>query len=461
MLEAETIAAIATSVGEASIGVVRVSGPASVKIARTVFRNFRNDALKQITARKMVYGKLIDPDTGEIIDEVLSVYMPAPHSYTCEDVFEFQTHGGSAVLRKVLSVLLKNGARLALPGEFTQRAFLNGRIDLSQAEAVMDIIRAKTELALKNATGQLTGGLSSKIVMIRKNLLDFLAGVEAGMEYPEEEIESLDSVGAKEAISRMVVSIDQLLSTAKVGRIFREGLRTVIVGRPNVGKSSLLNALLGEARALVTEIPGTTRDSIEEYLNLRGIPLRITDTAGLRDSEDKIEQLGMQRTRDFLESAGLILFLLDGAEPLTEDDVKILHSLPSVPVIIVVNKIDLPQMMISKEWEVMLREYRVVALSAKEHRGIDELAQAIEAVVFDEAVYLSEAVYVDNVRHIESLNRAKEQLLSAIAAIEEGLPFDCAAIDLRDALESLGQITGETVSDEVIREIFAKFCLGK
>ncbi len=461
MLEVDTIAAIATSVGEASIGIVRVSGPASVKIARAVFRNFRNGAPVDFVARKMTYGKLIDPETGEVIDEVLSVYMPAPASYTCEDVFEFQTHGGSTVLRRVLQVLLKNGARLATPGEFTQRAFLNGRIDLSQAEAVMNIIRAKTDSALKNATGQLAGKLTDRIAEIRQGLLDFLAGVEASMDYPEEDIDVLDAMNCETMLSSKVVAIDRLLSTAQIGKIFREGLRTVIVGRPNVGKSSLLNALLGENRALVTEIPGTTRDSIEEYLNLRGIPLQIVDTAGLRVSNDLIEQMGMQRTRDFLTSAGLVIFLLDASQPLTSEDIEIFRSLPSVPVIIVVNKMDLPQLMDSKEWGILSGAYTIVPLSVKERTGFDALEEAIRTLVFEGTAQFAESVCVDNERHVESLNRAKDQLQSAIIALREGLPVDCLCIDVRAALEFLGQITGETVSDEVVREIFAKFCLGK
>lgn len=461
MLEAETIAAIATSVGEASIGIVRVSGPASVKIARAVFRNFRNEPAVQFAARKMTYGKLVDPETDEAIDEVLCVYMPAPHSYTSEDVFEFQTHGGSAVVRRLLKVLLNNGARLALPGEFTQRAFLNGRIDLSQAEAVMDIIRAKTDSSLKNATGQLAGKLSGLIAEIRTELLDFLVQVEAAMDYPEDDIDVLPVLKAEGIVLTAVRVIDDLLSTAQAGRILREGLRTVIVGRPNVGKSSLLNALLGEDRALVTDIPGTTRDSIEEYLNLRGIPLLIVDTAGLRASEDLIERIGMQRTRAWMTSADLVIFLLDASQPLTTDDIEIFRSLPAVPVIIVVNKIDLPQLMDSKEWEEFVGAHPVVALSAKEHAGFNELEQAIERLVFAGTAQISETVCIDNVRHVESLTHAREQLLSAIAALREGLPMDCAVIDLRAALESLGQITGETVSDEVVRGIFAKFCLGK
>ncbi len=460
-MEAETIAAIATAVGEAGIGIVRVSGPASVKIARAVFRNRNDNPVVTFDVRRMLYGKIVDPDSGEPIDEALCVYMQAPCSYTCEDVVEFQLHGGTAVVRRVLELLLKKGARLARPGEFTERAYLNGRIDLSQAEAVMDIIQAKTEAALKNAASQLSGNLSVRIAGIRKTLLDFLVHVEANLDYPEEDIAVFDVEVMQKTLLEAMQSIDRLLATAQKGKILREGLRTVIVGRPNVGKSSLLNALLGENRALVTEIPGTTRDSIEEYLNLRGIPLRIVDTAGLRESEDLIEQLGMQRTKEFLAGAALILFLVDASQPLTAEDSAIFRSLPPVPVIVVVNKIDLPQLSDSEAWAQMVGSNKVVSLSAKERTGFDELEQAIEQLVFQGAAQNTEPVFINNSRHVENLNVAQEQLASSLAALQDGLPVDCAIIDLRAVLESLGQITGETVSDEVVREIFAKFCLGK
>ena len=460
-MHADTIAAIATSVGEAGIGIVRVSGPASVQIAQAVFRNFTGEAVSVFSARKMMYGKVRDPANDDLIDEALVVFMPAPHSYTCEDVVEFQTHGGTRVLQVLLRVVLQNGARLAQPGEFTQRAFLNGRIDLAQAEAVMDIIKAKTEVSLKAASRHLSGEFSRSISLLRRQLLELLTGMEASLDFPEDDIPLIDSNVAILEISRVRALILELLSTARTGMIMRDGLQTVIVGRPNVGKSSLLNAFLGTERALVTEIPGTTRDSIEELMNLRGIPLRIVDTAGLRETEDIVERMGIQRTKDAVASAALVLYLLDASEPLASEDMKLLTSLAEVPVIVVINKTDLPGQLDLAQLSQFCRNHSIIHISAKEKTGLTELAEAIEALVFNGNVHLSEETYVDNIRHEESLRLACDNLDAAIASLVSGMSLDCACIDLRLALESLGQITGETVSDEVVREIFAKFCLGK
>jgi len=461
MVDADTIAAIGTSVGQAGIGIVRVSGPASSEIARAVFRNHRQTQLNDFQPRKMIYGMVIEPDTGQKIDEALCVFMPGPQSYTCEDVIEFQVHGGPIVLRKLLNVMLRQGARLAMPGEFTQRAFLNGRIDLVQAEAVMGVIQAKTEAALRNATQQLSGGLSRQLLALRTSLLDELVRIEASLDYPEDDIDAPELGRLAELLTHNMQTIDKLLQTAQTGIILREGLRTVIIGRPNVGKSTLLNALIGEERALVTDVPGTTRDSIEEFINIRGIPLQIVDTAGLRDSSDRIELLGMQRTRGFMETAGLILFLLDASEPINQADLAILNDLPATPVIIVVNKVDLPQLADLSGWNDLARTYPVVSLSAKERTGLAELEQMIEQLVYSESVHLSSESCLDNSRQIESLSLARDCLSAAVESMQALLPIDCVAIDLRAAIQALGQLTGETVSDEVVHEIFAKFCLGK
>ena len=461
MMEADTIAAIATSVGHAGIGIVRVSGPASNEIARAVFRNSRQQKITVFEPRRMIYGMVINPQSEEKIDEALCVFMPGPNSYTCEDVIEFQTHGGPLVLRQLLRVVIEQGARVAQPGEFTQRAFLNGRIDLMQAEAVMGVIQAKTEAALRNSTQLLNGELSRHIGLHRQALLNELAHIEACLDYPEEDIASLESGTLLLLLQKTVRGFDNLLASSKTGKVLREGLRTVIIGKPNVGKSTLLNALLGEERALVTDIPGTTRDSIEEYISIRGIPLQIIDTAGLRDSADQVELMGMQRTRGAMESAGLILLMIDASAPISESDIAILKDLPATPVIVVVNKIDLPQLADLAGWHDLTRKYPVVSLSAKEKAGIDKLEDMIEQLVFANEAHLSIDVCLDNSRHIECLIAAKANLAAAMAAIADGMPLDCVAIDLRAAIQSLGQITGETVSDEVVREIFAKFCLGK
>ena len=461
MMDADTIAAIATSVGHAGIGIVRVSGPASCEIARTVFRNSRQQALSAFEPRRMIYGMVINPQTDQKIDEALCVFMPGPNSYTSEDVIELQTHGGPLVLRQVLRVVLDQGARMAMPGEFTQRAFLNGRIDLMQAEAVMGVIQAKTEAALRNATQQMAGELSRRIGLHRQALLNELAHIEASLDYPEEDIGSPVAVNLASFLQQTQQDFDKLLASAQAGRVLREGLRTVIIGRPNVGKSTLLNALIGEERALVTDIPGTTRDSIEEYINIRGIPLQIIDTAGLRESTDKVELLGMQRTRASMDSAGLILLMIDASAPIGESDLAILRRLPTVPVIIVVNKIDLPQLADLTDWQDLTRKYPVVSLSAKQKTGLDTLESLIEQMVFADTAHLSIDVCLDNGRQIECLIAAKRSISSALTAIADEMPLDCVAIDLRAAVSALGQITGETVSDEVVREIFAKFCLGK
>ena len=461
MMEAETIAAIATSVGHAGIGIVRVSGPASREIARAVFRKKDGQHISFFEPRKLSFGIVVDPETGHKVDEALCVFMPGPNSYTAEDVIEFQGHGGPLVIRNILKVVLKQGARLALPGEFTQRAFLNGRIDLMQAEATMAVIQAKTDAALKNAAMQMSGDLSRRIKSFRSALMDKLVYLEASLDYPEEDISIPLSDEFAVFLAELVQEFDKLLLSAHTGKIYRDGLRTVIVGRPNVGKSTLLNALLGEERAIVTDVPGTTRDSIEEFLNIRGIPLQIVDTAGLRESNDTIEQLGMQRTREFIEAAGLILVMIDATDPFVSDDLAIIKCLPNVPTIIVINKMDLPNLAEFPTWKEVVSNHPVVALSAKERTGIEELENTIEKIILTDSAHISIDGCLDNLRQIDCVISAKDSVLSALSAIDEGLPLDCVAIDLRAAISSLGQITGETLSDEIVKEIFSKFCLGK
>ena len=457
----DTIAAIATPPGIGGVGIIRVSGKDSFPIVNSLFKSAGTVPLMDRQNRTIQYGTIVDPATNKTIDEVLVLLMKGPHSYTAEDVVEIQCHGGIVPVRQILKLLVNHNVRMAEAGEFTKRAFMNGRIDLTQAEAIIDIIEAKTEDSLSLAVAQLDGTVSSFVKDVREQLIAMIAHLEVTIDYPEEDIEDVTSQEVREQLEPILKAMDDLLSTANTGRLIRDGITTVIVGRPNAGKSSLMNALLRENRAIVTDIPGTTRDSIEEYLDIRGIPLRIVDTAGLRRSEDRIEQLGIQRTREFLASAALVLFLLDASQPLTPEDVEIFQSLPPVPVIIVVNKIDLPQLMDSAEWQRLAGEYTVVTLSAKDRTGFEELEQAIERLVLAGAATNTEMVFLSNTRHFESLDSAGAHLRSARQALQDGLPLDCATIDLRSALAALGQITGETVSDEVVREIFAKFCLGK
>ena len=461
MISNDTIAAIATSVGEAGIGIIRISGPESLKVARNIFCNLSGVPVIDFSPRKMLYGKVLDPLDRDLIDEALAVYMPAPHSYTCEDVVEFQIHGGKQVLQRLLGVILKNGARLAHPGEFTLRAFLNGRLDLAQAEAVMEIIRAKTDASAKIASSHLSGDLSRKISIIRHSLIDFLVRIEASLDYPEDDIPLIDQEVAQVGLLEVQKAILELLATTKTGRILSDGLQTVIVGRPNVGKSSLLNAFLRTERALVTEVPGTTRDSIEEYLNLRGIPLRIVDTAGIRETEDRVEKLGILRTKESIASASLILFMIDASEPWSMEDSLLLETLPNVPVIVVINKTDLPVRLDLDSLKKNFRFDSIVSISAKEGTGLSQLEDAVETLVYGGQAHLSSSMIVSNIRHETNLQAASDNLCSAINSIHSAIPLDCVSIDIRMAIDSLGQITGETVSDEVVREIFAKFCLGK
>ena len=457
----DTIAAIATSVGHSGIGIVRLSGPVSLEIVKQVFRSVKGLSIECFEARRMMYGIIVDSTSEQAIDEVLLVYMPAPHSYTCEDVVEIQAHGSAIVLRRILTVVLQHGARLALPGEFTQRAYLNGRIDLIQAEAVLNIINAKTEASLKVATQHLSGDLSKRIAVMRNEILDFLVALEAAIDFPEEIKIDFDDLNFVLTLDNLIQRVDKLLSSADYGSILRQGLQTVIVGRPNVGKSSFLNAILGVERALVTDIPGTTRDSIEEYLNVRGLPICIIDTAGLRHTEDFVEERGIQRTRDVLQGAGLILFIVDITQAPCEEDKVVFDSLPNIPVIIVVNKIDLQADLSGHDWRGFFGNHPVVYVSAKDKIGFDLFEELVEEVVLSGKVHLSEDVAIDNVLHIDCLRSARAHLLAVQAAFPSSLPLDCIAHDMRCAFVSLGQITGDTASDEVIQEIFSQFCVGK
>lgn len=457
----DTIAAVATAVGEGGIGIIRISGPRAAAIASGLFRRAGKNAAGPILSHRAVYGHIADPVSGAVIDEVLLLLMLAPRTYTREDIAEIHCHGGPVPLRKILGLVLAAGARLAEPGEFTKRAFLNGRLDLSQAESVIDIIRAKTDASLKLAVGHLAGALSAKIRGFRQEILRLVAHLEAAIDFPEEDIEELaarDVVRAAQLLNRQ---LDELLATAHTGRILREGLSTVIIGRPNVGKSSLLNTLLGEARAIVTDIPGTTRDIIEEYLNIGGIPLRLVDTAGIRETADVVERLGVERAREMVAQADFILLMLDASAALTAEDGDVLRLLEGRQGAVLVNKTDLPVVLDIEAVERAVGDKPVIKISALDGTGIGELEKTIQEMVYSGRLAAAEGAYISNVRHADILRRARDHLAEAAAAGENGLPSDCLVVDLKAAWQQLGEITGDTVGEDILDQIFSQFCIGK
>lgn len=459
MKEFDTIAAIATNLGESGVSIIRVSGDKALNIVSTIFRGKNDRKLDDIKTYTMRYGFIIDRDTEEKLDEVIVSYMKGPRSFTAEDTVEINCHGGVVITRRILEEVVKAGARLALPGEFTKRAFLNGRIDLSQAEAVIDIITAKTELSAKSALEQSGGKLSREIMTLRDKLLEVIAHIEATVDYPEDDLEEVTADRAKVSIQDVVDKVNELLSSADEGKILREGLSTVIVGKPNVGKSSILNALLMETRAIVTDIPGTTRDIIEEYISIDGIPIKIIDTAGIRDTEDVVEKIGVERSREKVGSADLVVLVLDISRELSEEDKEVISFIKDKKYIVLLNKVDLEHK-INKEDIKELNSNFIINFSAKTGEGLDKFKEVIKELFFKGEVRAKE-VMVTNTRHKEALIKAKESLISANNALENTLAIDLASIDLRDAWKQLGEISGDTIEEDIIDKIFSKFCLGK
>lgn len=457
----DTIAAISTPIGEGGIGIVRVNGEQALEIVNKIFSSTSGKSLTEAETYTMMYGHILYPQTEEIIDEVVVSVMLAPRTYTRENVVEINCHGGIIPLKKVLELVLQQGARLAEPGEFAKRAFLNGRIDLTQAEAVIDIIRAKTEASLKLAMNQLEGNLSDKIDDLRQNIVFLLAHIEASIDFPEEDIAEMEYQELLTRARQTRKKLADLLETADSGKIIREGLRTAIIGRPNVGKSSLLNSLLREKRAIVTDIPGTTRDIIEEVVNIRGIPLRIIDTAGIRETEDIVEKIGVEKARESLEKADLVLLLLNAAEKLQQEDKEIFSLLGGKEKIIILNKIDLPMQLKEEEVRKIFPDSKIIKLSLKEEEGLVSLEKTIEEIVFAGKNLAWESTMVTNVRHKNLLEEAHKSLLEAEDALAGGLPTELVSVDLKNALYTLGEITGETVRDDIIDKIFSEFCLGK
>lgn len=456
----DTISAVITALGEGAVGIVRISGADALATAEKIFKSRSGKKLSEYQHHTLVYGHVTDAD-GTMVDEVLCVYMQAPHSYTAEDVVEIQSHGGIQSLKKILVLTYQNGARPAEAGEFTKRAFLNGRIDLTQAEAVMDIIRSRSEASLKLAVRQQNGQLAQELRKLRSKMLDVVINLEAVIDYPEEDIEDVTFDTVAGSIANTAAGIENLLAHAHTGKILREGLRTAIVGRPNVGKSSLLNALLKEERAIVSEYAGTTRDVIEEQLLLDGVPLVLADTAGIRKTEDYVEQIGVEKSRRLLQDAELVICVVDGSEGLTAEDEEILQAASEKPCVIIVNKSDLEIDTTLQQLQERFGIDKVMPLSARTNEGIDRFAAWLKNYVYGSEGTLSDGVYVQNARHEELLRQALQSLQDAQRAAQERLPYDCIVIDVRNAIDLLGEITGDTVQDEIINEIFARFCIGK
>ena len=452
----DTICAVSTPAGEGGIGIIRVSGRDALSLTATLFRPRGNKQLRGVITHTLHYGHIVDPFTDEFVDEALVSVMRAPATYTREDIVEINCHGGMAPLWRTIALLIGQGARQAQPGEFTKRAFLNGRIDLAQAEAVMEIIRAKTELALKAANEQLVGGLSKEVTFLRDRLLNLVAVVEAGIDFPEEDIETDTGRPLADEVLLIRNDVEMLMNSFRHGRILRDGYATAIVGRPNVGKSSLLNGLLKQDRAIVTDIPGTTRDVLEEYLNIDGVPIRILDTAGIRHSHDRVEQEGVRRSLAAIESADIVLLVLDGSRPLEDGDRRVLEEIAGKPTVIVINKSDLRRYL-----ENIDHPGPQVFISCRTGAGLDGLRSAISDKVKQGMAGSREHSWAINQRHKTILEQTRESLEQSLVSIRTGLSPEFVALDLRTALDSLGLIVGATYTDDILEKIFSEFCIGK
>ncbi len=453
--EFDTITAIATPLGEGAIGIVRISGSDAVAIANRIFQG-KN--LETVDSHTLNYGHILDPDRDEILDEVMVGVMRAPKTFTREDVIEINTHGGIAVTNEILQLILRQGARMAEPGEFTKRAFLNGRVDLTQAEAIMDIIRAKTDKAMNIAVKQLDGSLKDLIDNTRQEILNTLAQVEVNIDYPEyDDVEEMTTALLREKTQEFQNLLESLLRTARRGKILREGLSTAIIGRPNVGKSSLLNNLLREDKAIVTDIAGTTRDVIEEYVNIKGVPLKLIDTAGIRETDDIVEKIGVERSRQALAEADLILLVLNASEKLTEQDRALLALSDMTRRIVLLNKTDLRE-----EIEAEELPEDVIRISVLENQNIDQIEERINQLFFDNAgIVEQDATYLSNSRHISLIEQAVQSLQAVNEGLEFGMPVDLLQVDLTRTWQILGEITGDAAPDELITQLFSQFCLGK
>lgn len=461
-MKTETIAAIASAMTNSGIGIIRISGEDAFDVIDKIYRSQKgNKLLSQCKSHTIHYGHIYDED--EIIDEVMVLLMRAPNSYTREDTVEIDCHGGTLVMRRILEVVLKNGARPAEPGEFTKRAFLNGRIDLSQAESVMDVISSKNDFALKSSMQQLNGALTGKIKEIRGKIIHEIAFIESALDDPEHI--SIDGYGENLLIiiEKLMQKMNQMIASSENGSLLKEGINTVIVGKPNAGKSSLLNALVGRERAIVTDIAGTTRDVLEEQINLNGITLNIMDTAGIRSTEDVVEKIGVDKALSLVDKADFIIYVVDTSTALDENDEKIIDAIREKKAIILLNKSDLIQVTGEDEIKEKLSgaDHKMIAISAKENLGIDVLEETIMEMFFHGTISFNDEVYITNIRHKNALIQAVESLKLVKQSVENGMPEDFYSIDLMNAYEELGTIIGEAVEDDLVNEIFSKFCMGK
>lgn len=454
----DTIAAIATPLGESGIGVIRISGSKAYDVGDAIFKSKSSLPLAQRRDRSIQYGLIVDDD-GKAVDEVILLIMKGPRSYTAEDVLEIQCHGGRQSLSEILGLVLRHGARLANPGEFTQRAFVNGRIDLAQAEAVMDVIQAKSAQGLTSAVSQLEGRLSRVVGDMRLHLTDFITRLEVTVDYPEEDLEDIEVPDIAGAIREMERRLDDMLAESKSGRMMRDGVMAAIAGTPNAGKSSLLNRFLETERAIVTDVPGTTRDVIEEWISIQGVPICLVDTAGIRSTDDTVEQIGVRRAKEYMDRADIILVVVDQSRPLQEEDRQILETARGRQALIVLNKEDLQPAFATEE----LQSYGLplLSISASTGAGMGELKDAMLSLALKQGLMAAQSALLANTRHIELVRQSREALQRALDTIEAGMPVDCAIVDIREAWELLGSITGDTVHDDIIEEIFSRFCLGK
>lgn len=459
MKEFDTIAAISTAIGNSGISIIRVSGDKALDIVDKIFVSKNNKSIKDMNSYTMRYGTIVSLEDRSAIDEVIVSYMKGPKSFTAEDVVEINCHGGVYPTKSVLEEVLKSGARIAEPGEFSKRAFLNGRVDLSQAEAIMDIINSKTEISMKSAVEQSKGRISSEIAKLRENLLELIAHIEATVDYPEDDLEEMTGQKVSSELKTILNEINILIDTADEGKILREGLNTVIVGKPNVGKSSLLNLLLKEKRAIVTDIPGTTRDVIEEYINISGVPIKIVDTAGIRETKDEVEKIGVEKSKEKIEAADLIIFMIDASRGIDSEDIKIVNEIKNKKYIVLLNKCDINRN-IDKDKLRCLNEEYIISFSTKTGCGLDELKGLIKELFFKGDISSKELI-ITNSRHKEALIKAKRSCEAALNALKNTDAIDLASIDIRNVWSYLGEITGDTLEEDLIDKIFKNFCLGK